>query len=86
MVNKRQYNKHIFNKIIFFKYRTREIKTTETNNLLNWNDNSTKKVKHQYIYRDIIGYHKGYKKVNNRSKQLKDLLSQIYFWVLKNKW
>ena len=27
----RQYNIQIFNKIIFFKYRTREIKATETN-------------------------------------------------------
>ena len=30
----RQYNIKIFNKIIFFKYRTRELKTTETNKLL----------------------------------------------------
>ena len=27
----RQYNIQIFDKIIFFKYRTRQIKTTETN-------------------------------------------------------
>ena len=27
----RQYNIHIFNKIIFLKYRTRHIKATETN-------------------------------------------------------
>ena len=27
----RQYNIHIFNKIIFFKNRTRQVKTTETN-------------------------------------------------------
>ena len=26
-----QYNIHIFNKAIFFKYRTKQIKTTETN-------------------------------------------------------
>ena len=27
----RQYNIHIFDKLIFFRYRTREIKATETN-------------------------------------------------------
>ena len=27
----RQYNIHIFDKIIFFKYRIRQIKATETN-------------------------------------------------------
>ena len=41
----RQYNIHILNKIFFFKYRTRQLKTTETNKLityLNWNSILTK--------------------------------------------
>ena len=35
MLNTRQYHIQIFNKIIVFKYGTRQIKTTETNKL-NW--------------------------------------------------
>ena len=40
-----QYNIHIFDKIIFFKYRTRQLKTTVTNEkviYLNWNGSLTK--------------------------------------------
>ena len=41
----RQYNIQLFDKIIFFKYRTREIKATETNTkvtYLNFNGTLTK--------------------------------------------
>ena len=49
----RQYNIHIFNKIIFFSYRTKQIKTTETNKVtyLNWNGSLTKKDNFiEYLY------------------------------------
>ena len=41
----RQYNVQIFNKIVFFKYRTRKLKTTETNNYVThliWNGSLSK--------------------------------------------
>ena len=55
-----QYNIHIFNKTIFVKYRTRQIKATETNKLntyLNCNGNlNTDKYKNNL---SCGGHHNG---------------------------
>ena len=46
----RQYNIHIFHKIIFFKYRTRQIKPTETNKEGNVLFNDTLNILYLQLY------------------------------------